>query len=247
MFAGIIPAVIALFFTYLLAQGLSTKGDPVAKKKEEADAGTHAKLPHFLPALSGPIAAVILLSLRPLADIEIDPMLALPFGGLVGSIVMGQFRQFTKQATFGLSEMSPVAVLLIGTGSLAGIIANSALGTVLIDAVAGLGLPIYLLAPLSGIVMSGATSSTTSGAIVASSVFSGPLLASGFSPLGGATMINAGATVFDHLPHGSFFHSSGGSISIYFRDRLKLIPHETAVGIVITIVSVLMYGFFGFG
>lgn len=247
MLAGVIPAIIALFATYIIAKSLSTKGEIVAVE-EAADSETDlTELPSFMAALAGPIVTVILLSLRPIAGIVIDPMIALPIGGIMGSIIMGKAKGIIDQASFGLSKMAPVAVLLIGTGAIAGIITNSTLGTVLSDGVANLGLPVYLLAPISGIVMSGATASTTSGSIVASSVFSQPLIASGFSALGGAAMIHAGATVLDHLPHGSFFHATGGSVFMDFKDRLKLIPYESAIGLIMTLVSVIMYGLLNLG
>lgn len=249
MLAGVIPAIIALFATYFIAKSLSTKGE-IVEVEMEGTADTKndsSELPSFGAALAGPIITVILLSLRPVAGIVIDPMIALPIGGITGSIIMGKGKEIIDQASFGLSKMAPVAVLLIGTGAIAGIITNSTLGTVLSDGVASLGLPVYLLAPISGIVMSGATASTTSGSIVASSVFSQPLIASGFSALGGAAMIHAGATVLDHLPHGSFFHATGGSVFMDFKDRLKLIPYESAIGLTITLVSVIMYGLLNLG
>jgi GntP family gluconate:H+ symporter len=46
--------------------------------------------------------------------------------------------------------------------------------------------------------------------------------------------------VLDHLPHGSFFHATGGSMGMTVKERLKLIPYETVVGLVLTIVSVVM-------
>jgi len=58
-------------------------------------------------------------------------------------------------------------------------------------------------------------------------------------------MIHAGATVFDHMPHGSFFHATGGSVHMGVGERLKLIPYETAVGLSIAVVSTLMFGVFG--
>lgn len=247
MLAGVIPAIFALFASYFIAKHLSTKGRIVELEETSDIENKLAELPNFFAAISGPIVAVILLSLRPLAGIVIDPMIALPLGGIAGSIIMGEFKGIIDQASFGLSKMAPVAILLIGTGAVAGIITNSTLGAVLIDGVANLGLPVYLLAPISGIVMSAATASTTSGSIVASSVFSSPLLASGFSALGGAAMIHAGATVLDHLPHGSFFHATGGSVSMDFKDRLKLIPYESAIGLIITLVSVVMYGLLNLG
>jgi GntP family gluconate:H+ symporter len=110
-----------------------------------------------------------------------------------------------------------------------------------------LGLPTFLLAPLSGILMSAATASTTSGSAVASSAFGQTLLNSGVSAIGGAAMIQSGATVLDHLPHGSFFHATGGSINMAFKERLQIIPYESAIGLVLTIVSTIIFGLLGIG
>ncbi|MCI3028804.1 GntP family permease [Desemzia sp. C1] len=242
MLAGVIPGIVALFVTYFLAKRLTKKGSFVEAVEVDDSANTSKELPPFIKAIAGPITAVILLSLRPLAGIVIDPMVALPLGGIIGSLIMGQAKHLVDQMNFGLSKMSSVAVLLIGTGTIAGIITNSTLGDILIDSISSLGLPIYLLAPLSGIVMSAATASTTSGSIVASSVFSKVLIESGFSALGGAAMIHAGATVLDHLPHGSFFHATAGSVSLSFKERLKLVPYESLIGLVITAVSVILFG-----
>jgi len=66
----------------------------------------------------------------------------------------------------------------------------------------------------------------------------------GVSGLAAAAMIHAGATVFDHMPHGSFFHATGGSVNMDIKERLKLIPYESAVGLIMTIVSTLIFGVF---
>lgn len=247
MLAGVIPGIVALFITYFMAKRISSKGVSVEASELESNGSETKDLPRFITAISGPIVAVILLSLRPLADIVIDPMIALPLGGVAGSLIMGKFKGIIDQASFGLSKMSSVAILLIGTGTIAGIITNSTLGEVLIDGVAGLGLPVYLLAPISGVVMSAATASTTSGSIVASSVFSAPLIESGIGALAGAAMIHAGATVLDHLPHGSFFHATGGSVLMSFKERMKLIPYESMIGLTITVVSVIIFGLLNLG
>ncbi|WP_440896098.1 GntP family permease [Amphibacillus sp. Q70] len=245
MLAGVIPGIVALFVTYFLAKRLTNKGVAVTLDDIDSDETSDIELPSFIKALSGPVVAVILLSLRPLFDIVIDPMIALPLGGMAGSLIMGKFKGIIDQASFGLSKMSNVAVLLIGTGLIAGIISNSTLGDVLINFISDIGLPIYLLAPLSGIMMSAATASTTSGSIVASSVFSTTIMESGITAISGAAMIHAGATVLDHLPHGSFYHATGGSVQMNFKDRLKVIPYETLVGLVITIISVIIFGVLG--
>jgi GntP family gluconate:H+ symporter len=55
-------------------------------------------------------------------------------------------------------------------------------------------------------------------------------------------MLHAGATVLDHLPHGSFFHATAGATSTKFNDRLKLVPYESAVGFVLAATSTIIYG-----
>ena len=242
MVAGIIPAIFGLALTYFLAKRLTKKGTTVAA--EEVTAHTAGHYPSFAAAISAPVVAIVLLALRPIADIKIDPLIALPVGGMAGAIIMGQFRKINDYAVSGLGKMSGVAIMLLGTGALAGIIGNSGLKDVLIDSLTALGLPAYLLAPVSGSLMSLATASTTAGTAVASKVFSGTLLDLGISSLAGAAMIHAGATVFDHMPHGSFFHATGGSVGMAIKERLKVIPYETAVGFIMTVVSTLIYGVF---
>lgn len=242
MAAGIIPAIFGVILTYFLAKRLIKKGSAV--REEEVEIENSHDLPTFLPALAAPLCAIVLLALRPLADIKIDPLVALPLGGLVGALAMGKLAHINKYATSGLLKMSPVAIMLLGTGALAGIIANSGLKDVLIEGLTASGLPSYLLAPVSGALMSLATASTTAGTVVASNVFSATLLELGVSALAGAAMIHAGATVFDHMPHGSFFHATGGSVNMEMKERLKLIPYETAVGLIMTIVSTLLFGVF---
>ncbi|UZW66661.1 GntP family permease [Priestia flexa] len=242
MAAGIIPAAFGIVVTYLIAKKLVKKGAPV--QLAEIEVNNADKLPAFLPAIIAPLVTIVLLSLRPLFDINIDPMIALPIGGIVGAIVMGRGKKLNDYAVSGLGKMTGVRIMLLGTGTLAGIIANSGLKDVLIEGLSALGLPGYVLAPASGIFMSAATASTTAGTAVASQVFSSTILEMGVSALAGAAMVHAGATVLDHLPHGSFFHATGGSVNMEIKERLKLIPYESAVGLTLAILSTLIYGVF---
>lgn len=242
MMAGIIPAVFGLILTYFLAKRLVKKGNRVPE--QEVVVVDKQDLPHFGTAMIAPLCAILLLALRPLFDIKVDPLIALPVGGLVGALCMGKIGHANRYAVSGLGKMAPVAIMLLGTGALAGIIANSGLKDVLIQGLEHSGLPSYILAPISGALMSLATSSTTAGTAVASNVFSGTLLELGVSGLAAAAMIHAGATIFDHMPHGSFFHATGGSVNMDIKERLKLIPYESAVGLIMTIVSTLIFGVF---
>ena len=242
MAAGVIPGLIGMFAAYLLAKSLSHRGSKVAES--EVVQVDSSQLPGFVAAIVAPIVAIGLLALRPLAGIAIDPLIALPLGGLLGALAMGKIREANRFSISGLTRMAPVAIMLLGTGALAGIIANSELRGDLIEALKATGLPEYLLAPISGAVMSLATASTTAGTVVASNVFASTILEVGISALAGAAMLHAGATVLDHMPHGSFFHATGGSVHMDIKERLRLIPYESAVGLVIAILATLLYGVF---
>ncbi len=243
MAAGVIPGLCGMVMAYFIAKRLVHKGSKVADNElVEVDI---ERLPSFGAAIVAPLVAICLLALRPIAGISIDPLIALPLGGLAGALAMKRQREANQFAISGLARMAPVAVMLLGTGTLAGIIANSGLRGGLIDLLSASGLPSYLLAPFSGALMSLATASTTAGTAVAANVFSSTILELGVPALAGAAMIQAGATVFDHMPHGSFFHATGGSVNLDIKERLSLIPYETAVGLMIAIISTLIFGVFG--
>lgn len=243
MLAGVVPGLFGLTLAYFLAKRLSNKGSMV--QACEVVSVDRKKLPTFGAAIVAPLVAIALLALRPIAGINVDPLIALPLGGLIGTVVMGRFNDTNHFAVSGLTRMAPVAVMLLGTGTLAGIIANSGLKGGLIEVLTVSGLPSYLLAPISGAMMSLATASTTAGTAVAASVFSHTILELGVPALAGAAMIHSGATVLDHMPHGSFFHATGGALNMDIRERLKLIPYESAVGLMIAFVSTMMFGVFG--
>ena len=147
MSAGIIPAIFGLAFTYFLAKRLINKGSRVSP--EEVVVAESDNLPKFLAAMTAPLVAIALLALRPIAGIAVDPLIALPAGGLAGALAMGKYRHVNQYAISGLGKMSGVAIMLLGTGALAGIIANSGLKDVLINGLTASGLPSYVLAPVS--------------------------------------------------------------------------------------------------
>ena len=239
MAANIIAAIVGLIVTVITVKFLVNKGEKVEAVTESTP---NENLPSFLAAISGPVVAIILLALRPIAGISIDPLLALPIGGLVGIVACGQWRKTNEYITFGLMKMMPVAVLLVGTGAVAGIIKASTLQATTISLLNGLSVPEFLLAPIAGILMGAATASTTSGTTIATATFGPAILASGISPLGGAAMAHAGSTVLDHLPHGSFFHATAGATNVNINERLKLIPYESLVGLSMTIVTTILWG-----
>ena len=257
MAAGIIPALIGLLVTVYIIVPLLPSGKARAAGiagsagmagsegtvGSEGTAGSEGaageKLPSFLASIAGPLFTIALLSLRPLFGIVIDPMIALPLGGIVTLAATRSLNITSESIEYGLSKMSPVALLLIGTGTIAGVISASDMKDVVISWLTGWNVSGMFMAPLSSILMSAATASTTAGATIASASFSDAILETGLAGLWGAALTNAGATVLDHLPHGSFFHASAGSVSMPFKERLSLIPFESLIGLTLTLTTIL--------
>ena len=263
MAAGIIPALIGLLVTvYIIvpllpsgkarAAGIAGSEGTAGSKGMAGSEGTAGsegiagsegtageKLPSFLASIAGPLFTIALLSLRPLFGIVIDPMIALPLGGIVTLAATRSLNITSESIEYGLSKMAPVALLLIGTGTIAGVISASDMKDVVISWLTGWNVSGMFMAPLSSILMSAATASTTAGATIASASFSDAILETGLAGLWGAALTNAGATVLDHLPHGSFFHASAGSVSMPFKERLSLIPFESLVGLTLTLTTIL--------
>lgn len=240
MAAGIVPALIGLIITVFVIVPLIPKGDLMVGD-EATERDNEKALPALWRSLLGPIVTIILLALRPIAGIVIDPMIALPVGGVVGIIATGKWRDTATCLTYGLEKMSGIAILLVGTGTLAGIIKASAIKDVLVGMLADWSSGGTFMAPIAGALMSAATASTTAGATIASASFGEAILAAGVAAAWGAAMTNAGATTLDHLPHGSFFHATGGSMGFSVNERLRLIPYETLVGLILTLGSIGMY------
>lgn len=239
MAAGLVPALVGLAaLVFIVLPMLPDKG--FSDLKEAEGARDEKDLPSFLASITGPLVAVLLMVLRPIFDISIDPAIALPAGGLAGLLSTRKWKNTGECLNYGLEKMSPIAVLLVGTGTIAGVIKASAVKDLLIGLIAGWEGGAVLLAPISSILMCAASASTTAGATIASASFAQTVLAAGVNAVWAAAMTNAGATVIDHLPHGSFFHATGGSIGMDLKERLKLIPYESLVGLVLVTTSVIM-------
>lgn len=228
MCANIPAAIVGIAATFIILKFATFRGE----ERVEIGAETPGKenLPSLFAALSGPIFAVLLLMARPVFGIAIDPVVALPAGGIICALCARRARDLGECARLGLEKMSPVAVLLIATGTLAGIIKASNLKSALLNFMDFAGISDIFIAPVSGALMSGASASTTAGAVIASSTFASAIKAAGISAVWGAAMVNAGATVLDHLPHGSFFHVTAGAVELKFSKRLKLVLLESLIG-----------------
>lgn len=242
MAANLIPAAAAFAMTVVLSGWLAKRWKVCSTTIDvSADADSRSGAPSIVQAALGPIAAVALLSLRPLCGFVVDPLVALPAGGIVSILACGRWRDAVAYAEFGLSKVVGVAILLIGTGTVAGIVKGSGLNADMIALLDACRLPAWALAPFSSVLLSGATASTTAGVTIAAQTFSGALAEAGVPALSAAAMLHAGGTIFDALPHGSFFHATAGSVGMSFRDRLRLFPFGTLVGATTTVTSIIVY------
>ncbi len=244
--ANIIPAIFGFIMTVVISNMITKKflaeETEIYKEITEVEKNNKEELPSFLSAMIGPLVAIVLLSLRPLIGFAVDPLVALPLGGIIGALAMGKIKNINEYITFGISKMMPVAILLVGTGTIAGIIKASGLQQTTVNLLDVMNMPGFLLAPISGVLMGAATASTTAGATIASATFAPVIMAVGVSQIAGGAMLHSGATVLDTLPHGSFFHATGGSVNMKINERLKLIPYEALIGFTICLVSTIMWG-----
>ena len=242
MMKNIVPAICALAVTILLSTLLAKKrllgGEPPSAA-DTSDSGS--ALPPLWSAVAGPVVVVALLALRPICGFAVDPLVALPAGGIVAILACGRWRQTASYCEYGLSKVVGVSILLIGTGAVAGIVKGSGLNADMISLLNACHLPAFALAPLSSVLLSGATASTTAGVTIAAQTFSGTLVGAGVPALSAAAMLHAGGTIFDALPHGSFFHATAGAVGMGVKDRLKLFPFGTLVGATSTITSAIVY------
>ena len=244
MLAGVVPAVVGLLIVvYLIVPLLPTyaKGVTAPQKGNTGSFAEEGDLPSFAASMVAPLTVIVLLMLRPVAGIAIDPLIALPIGGVAGIVATRRWRDASQSVSYGLEKMSVVAVLLVSTGAIAGIVKASTLTDMLLSMLGQGEASQLLLAPLSSIVMSAATASTTAGATIASASFAPTILAAGLQAVWGAALVNVGATVLDHLPHGSFFHATSGSMELSMKEGLRLIPYMTLIGLTLTVLMLEAY------
>lgn len=237
MAANLLPALCAFGCTLLLASFMERGGKGTVGVRADSP---NRELPSFAAAISGPGVVLVLLALRPAFGVAVEPVIALPVGGLVCVFATGHGRDGCSIAVKGLRQVLGVALLLLGTGALAGVIQESNLRLDVIRGLEILRLPPIWLAPLSGILMSGAAASTTAGTAIASQTFGPALLDAGIPALSAAAMIHAGATVLDSLPHGSFFHATAGCANLTTRQRMSLLLPEAIIGLTSTIAAVVV-------
>ena len=242
MLVNVVPALVGLIIVvYVILPLLPSVRGMVANPQNAVSTAERGDLPSFWASMSAPLVVIVLLMMRPVVGVAIDPLIALPVGGIVGILATRKWKNAAESISYGLEKMSVVAVLLVSTGAIAGIVKASTLTDYLISWLGQGESARMLLAPLSGAIMSAATASTTAGATIASASFSEAILAAGVPAVWGAALVNVGSTVLDHLPHGSFFHATGGSLEMGMKELLRLIPYASLVGLILSILSLAMY------
>lgn len=245
MAAGILPLIAALIVTGLIVHHLAHEGSSFDNVDAEEDTLGDEDLPGVFQAFVGPLVAIVLLLLRPIAGITVDPLIALPLGGFIGALAMGKASHFREYLITGITKMSGVAILLVSTGSLAGIISHSNLADVIISLVQAANLPVFLLAPISGMLMAGATASAVAATTLALGIFAQTILDAGVNGLAAAAMTHVSVFVFDSLPQGPFFHVSVGSVSMSVKERLRLVGWESLNGLAMVATATVFYGVLG--
>lgn len=255
MIADFIPAVVGLIVAVLVASLLKNKGSKVL----DADLAnltqeTNVKdLPSLGSSLVTPVLAIVLLLLNPIGSIfhidvltklNLDAMYVLPIAAVVGALAMRKGVHLKAYAQAGISRMTDVVMILLGAGMIGALITSSSLPAEIINLIKVSHVSGVFLAPISGILMAAAAASTSTGVILATGSFSKAILGFGVSPLAAAAMVHTGATVIDHLPHGNYFHVTANAMHMEIKERSRSIVYESMVGLSMTIVATVMYGFF---
>lgn len=253
MIGGLVPAIVGVIVTVIIASLIKYKGTKVTDAEAaELEQASTSNLPALSKALVPPIIAIVLLMISPigsmigidfLAKLKIDSLFILPFAGVIGALALGKRNEILNYCSAGLNRMTPTILIIIGAGAIGGLITASDLPKEVVALVQSSGISGTFLAPIAGILMAAATASTSTGVILATGSFSSAILNTGVAPLAAAVMTHAGATVIDHLPHGTYFHVTRNAMNMTMKDRMKVVLFESIVGLTMTIVATILYGF----
>lgn len=252
MLGGLVPAVFGIIVAVILASYMKYKGTKVTDDEAKELEKDNSNLPALSKSLVTPLIAIILLMISPigaiagidfLANLKIDSLFILPFAGVVGTLALGQGSKLLSFTQSGLNRMTPTILIIIGAGAIGGLITKSDLPAQVVALIDAGGISGTFLAPIAGILMAAATASTSTGVILATGSFGDAILNTGVSPLAAAVMTHAGATVIDSLPHGTYFHVTRDALKMSFKDRMNVVGFEAIVGLTMTFVAIIMFGF----
>lgn len=142
MLSNIIPAICGVLVTTILAKTLIHKGSKI-----DVDANTKEikNLPSLFASIIGPIVSIFLLLLGNISNIVVDPLVALPAGAVISIIATKNIKNTKEYLYFGVEKMQGVCILLLGTGTLVGIIQMSNLQHSTISLLDTLNIPQFFL------------------------------------------------------------------------------------------------------
>ena len=198
------------------------------------------QLPSLASSLVAPIVTIILLALRPVADIAIDPLIALPIGGLCGLLCMRQWKNLLPCMEYGLQKMSSVAILLVVTGTIAGIIKNSTLKDWILNLLAQAHFDEVMIAPVSGVTDVSRHRFYYRRKYSCIRLFCRNHISSRDFRCMGSCNDKFRSNCTGSFAPWLFFHATGGVCELTFKERLKLIPYETLIGAVLAASTTLL-------
>ena len=251
MIADFIPALATLATTVIVVICIQHLGSQVTSADIKDTENDKRQLPSLGSALVAPTVAIILLLLTPIGAIfhltwlekcNLDAMYVLPIAAIIGALAMHKEKHLRSFAATGISKMTDVVLILIGAGAIGATITQSTFPQLLITGIKTMHIPGVLLAPLSGLLMSGAAASTSTGVILATKAFSKAILDFGVAPLAAAAMVHCSAIVIDSLPQGNYFHVTQNAMHMNIKERSKAIIFEAICGAASMITATVMYG-----
>ena len=251
MIADFIPALATLATTFIVVICIQHLGSQVSSTDIKDTENDKRQLPSLSSALVAPTVAIILLLLTPIGAIfhltwlekcNLDAMYVLPIAAIIGALAMHQGKHLRSFAATGISKMTDVVLILIGAGAIGATITQSTFPQLLITGIKTMHIPGVLLAPLSGLLMSGAAASTSTGVILATKAFSKAILDFGVAPLAAAAMVHCSAIVIDSLPQGNYFHVTQNAMHMNIKERSKAIIFEAICGAASMVTATVMYG-----
>ncbi|MEE1295449.1 MAG: TRAP transporter large permease subunit [Bifidobacterium sp.] len=159
MVGSYIPALFGLLTAVLLASLLKHHGTTVTMA--DMDAQERAELaekdlPSLGRALVAPIVAIGLLILGPIGSVtnigwlekcQFDALYILPLAAIIGMLAMGKGRHVLEYTKSGLGRMVDVVMILIGAGTIGGLISASDLPQQIEWLIKAVGVPGTLLVP----------------------------------------------------------------------------------------------------
>ena len=103
MLANIAAAVIGLIVTvYIILPLMPSRKELLTHTEDELSVAEDGSLPSFWASIAGPVVVIVLLMLRPLAGIAIDPLIALPVGGVVTLFTTRKWSSAGESISYGL-------------------------------------------------------------------------------------------------------------------------------------------------